>query len=472
MFARLPRNTRWIISVVFLLSIPPDSTAQNGVAYRRLARDIFRELIETNTTASVGDNTKAAELIAARFRSAGFPPEDVQLLAPAPRKGNLVVRLRGGAQKPLLWLAHLDVVEAKKEDWSWDPFQFVERDGYFYGRGAYDNKAGVAILVTTFLRLKQEGYKPDRDLILALTADEETPGQNNGVNWLVAKHRDLINAMYCINSDSGDGQMRSGKRILSAVQVGEKGSMGFSLEVKNPGGHSSIPRRDNAIYRLADALTRLSKFEFPIRLNPATRMYFERMAMTQPDPSARDMRSLLASPPDRSAIDRLAATPYYNALMRTTCVATRLEGGHASNALPQSARATINCRLLPDESPDEVIRTLRMIIADESVTVTPSNPLPGSLSPLAPELLAVVSKIAAELWPGVPVVPDMEPGGTDGRYLRPAGIPTYGISGLFDDIDDVRAHGKDERIAVPVFYEGLEFHYLLAKALTGKQLSH
>ena len=393
------------------------------------------------------------------------------MLAPAPRKGNLIVRLRGGSQKPVLWLAHLDVVEARKEDWSVDPFQFVERNEYFYGRGAYDNKAGAAILVSTFLRLKQEGYEPDRDLILALTADEEAggeaSGQHNGVQWLLSNHRHLIEAEYCINSDSGDGQMRNRKRILSPVQAGEKGFMNITLQVRNAGGHSSVPRRDNAIYRLSEALTRLAAYDFPVRLNPVTRMYFERMSMTEVGSSGADMRSLLRDSSNADAIKRLATVPFYNAMMRTTCVATQLEGGHASNALPQHARAVINCRLLPNESPEEVIRTVRAVIADDAVEVTPSSqPETGSLSPVPPELLHAAETIAAEIWPGVPVTPLMEVGGTDGSYLRAAGIPTYGISGLFDDIDDNRQHGKDERIAVAVFYDGLDFHYRLAKALT------
>jgi acetylornithine deacetylase/succinyl-diaminopimelate desuccinylase-like protein len=261
--------------------------------------------------------------------------------------------------------------------------------------------------------------------------------------------------------------MRTGKRILLPVQVGEKGAIGLSLEVKNPGGHSALPTRDNAIYRLAEALTRLSKFEFPPRLNPATRVYFERISRTQTSQIAADIELLLTSTPDPAAVERLAKIPYYNAVMRTTCTATRLEGGHAGNALPQTARAGINCRILPDESPDAVVRTIRTVIADESVIVTPgANAILGSLSRVEPAIFDHVSKIAANLWPGVPVVPTMEPFGSDGRFLRAAGIQTYGISGLFDDVDDVRSHGKDERIAVSVFYDGLEFHYQLAQALT------
>jgi acetylornithine deacetylase/succinyl-diaminopimelate desuccinylase-like protein len=288
---------RWEVTlrivVVCSLLFVSDSTAQSTSPYHPMAREIFRELIEINTTASVGDSTKAAEQMAARFLRAGFPPDDVRVLAPAPRKGNLVVRLRGGPGKPVLWLAHLDVVEANKEDWSVDPFTFLEQDGYFYGRGAYDNKAGAAIMVTTFLRLQQEGYKPNRDLILALTADEEIPGPYNGVSWLLNNHRKLIDAEYCINSDGGDGQIRGGKRILSPVQVGEKGAIGFALEVKNSGGHSALPTRENAIYRLAEVLTRLSKHEFVPRLNPATRQYFERMARSQTPAVAADMHRCL-----------------------------------------------------------------------------------------------------------------------------------------------------------------------------------
>jgi acetylornithine deacetylase/succinyl-diaminopimelate desuccinylase-like protein len=342
----------------------------------RLARDVLRELIEIDTTDSTGSTTVAAEAMAKRLRDAGFPAADVQVLGPHPRKGNLVARLRGsGARRPILFLSHLDVVEARREDWSVDPFRFLERDGYFYGRGTTDVKDGCAILVANFIRWKQEGFAPDRDLILALTADEEG-GSFNGVDWLLSSHRDLLDAEYCINTDGGDFQLEKGRRRLVALQASEKTYASFRLEARNPGGHSSLPAKDNAIYRLAAALGRLAAFDFPLRLNEVTRAFFTRMAAIEPGPVAADMKAVLQDPPDPAAVARLSASAYFNALLRTTCVATQLEGGHAENALPQTARAVVNCRILPAESPAEVQRTLVRVVADPGVAVTPVRELP------------------------------------------------------------------------------------------------
>jgi acetylornithine deacetylase/succinyl-diaminopimelate desuccinylase-like protein len=433
----------------------------------QLARDIFKELIEIDTTDSRGNTTKAAEAMAARLKAAGFAPEDVQVLGPNPRKGNLVARLRGsGAHKPILLLAHLDVVEARREDWSMDPFKFLERDGYFYGRGTSDIKSGDAILIANLIRLKQEGFKPDRDLIVALTADEEG-GDFNGVDWLLKNRRDLIDAAYCLNVDGGGGQIKKGKRLLNELQTGEKVYLSFQLEVTNRGGHSSLPVKDNAIYRLAEGLIRLAQFEFPVMLNETTRSYFEKMSRIEGGQTGRDMQALLSTPPDTQAVARLAATAYCNALMRTTCVATKLEAGHAENALPQRARAVVNCRLLPEDSPETVRRSLEKVLADDQIKVIPLGKLisaPSSV--LMREITEPAERITSELWPGVPLVPVMSTGGTDGTYLRIAGMPTYGISGFFDDIDDVRVHGRDERIGVKEFYDGLEFMYRFVKALS------
>jgi len=442
-------------------SLPPSDR-------QRLARDILKELIEINTTDSSGDNTKAAEAMAARLQAAGFAASDLEVLAPVPRKGNLVARLRGsGARQPILLLAHLDVVEARREDWSFDPFRLLERDGYFYGRGTIDIKSGAAVLVADFIRLKQEGWRPDRDLILALTADEEGGGAN-GVSWLLRNRPDLVKADFCLNTDGGGGEIRNGRRVANELQTSEKVYLSFRLETQNPGGHSSLPVGENAIYRLAQGLARLAKFAFPVSLNETTRGFFERMSRVAGGELAGDMRAVAATPPDAAATARLAAaSPYYNALMRTTCVATQLQAGHAENALPQTARAVVNCRILPEQSPQDVQQALVQILADEKIAVSAmGTPSLSPRSPLTPAITEAMDRITAELWPGVPAVPIMSTGATDGHYLREAGIPTYGVSGLFDDVDDVRAHGKDERIGVQAFYEGLEFMYRLIKALS------
>lgn len=433
---------------------------------RQLAWEIFKELIEINTTDSTGDTTKAADAMAARLIAAGLPPADVRVLGPHPRKGNLVARLRGtGARRPLLLLAHTDVVEARREDWSSDPFTFLERDGYFYGRGTSDDKAMAAIWIANLIRYKQEGFTPDRDLIVALTADEEG-GQYNGVDWLLKNHRDLIDAAYCLN-EGGGGQIRNGRRLLNELQASEKVYLSFRLEVKNPGGHSSLPLRDNAIYHLAEGLARLAAFDFPVRMTEVTGAFFERMSALESGQLAADMKAVTRTPPDPQAVARLATSAFFNAQMRTTCVATRLDGGHADNALPQTARSVVNCRMLPGDSPADVQRTLVRALGDPTIAVAPiGQPNPSPPSPLTDELLRPVERVTAAMWPGVPVVPSMSTGATDGLYLRKAGIPTYGVSGLFEDVDDVRAHGKDERIGVEPFYEGLEFLYRLVKDLS------
>ncbi len=437
-------------------------------AQQQLARAIFKELIEINTTDSSGDVTKASEAMAARLRAAGFAQDDVHVVGPSPKKKNLVARLRGtGRAKPILLIAHLDVVEARRTDWSVDPFVFLERDGYYYGRGTTDIKDGAATLVATLIRMRQDNFKPDRDLIVALTADEEG-GEANGVDWLLQNRRELIDAEYCLNVDGGGGELQKGMKIANELQTSEKVYLSFLLETKNTGGHSSLPVRDNAIYHLAEALTRLGNHQFPVRLNETTRAFFERMSQIRSGEVARDMKAVAATPPDPAAAERLAAaSAYYNAMMRTTCVATRLDAGHADNALPQVARATVNCRLLPDESPKDVEDALVRVVADPAVAVTAINtPRPSPASPLRPDIVQAMERVTAEMWPGVPVVPIMSTGATDGLMLRRAGMPVYGVSGLFDDVDDVRAHGKDERIAVWAFFDGVEFMYRLVKTLS------
>jgi len=432
---------------------------------RRMVRDIYQQLIEINTTASTGNTTTAAEAMAARLHLAGIPDADVQVLGPHPRKGNLVARLRGaGKQKPLLLLAHLDVVEANREDWTTDPFTLLEQDGWFYGRGTADDKAMAAIWIATLIRMKHEGFVPNRDLIVALTADEET-GDHNGVSWLLANHRELIEAAAALN-EGGGGAMRKGQYLYNGVGASEKVYITFRLEVKNKGGHSSIPEKTNAIYQLANGLTRLAAYEFPIKLNEVTRTYFARLADIEGGEIGNDMRAL-AKHNDAAAARRLSETAVYNARLRTTCVATRVEAGHADNALPQTARATVNCRVLPGENPDEVRTTLIKVLNDPAIEVTwVDQAKPSVPTALDPAIVKPIEQVTSEFWPGVPVMPLMATGASDGLYLRNAGIPTYGVSGIFGEMGEGRAHGKDERIGVKQFYEGAQFLYALVKRLS------
>lgn len=435
------------------------------------ARDIFKQLIEINTTDTPrGNITTAAEAMAARLKAAGFPEADVKVLGPDPRKGNLVARYRGtGARKPILLLAHLDVVEAKREDWSFDPFTFLEKDGYFYGRGTTDDKSMAAHFVANLIRLKEEGFKPDRDLILALTADEEG-GNFNGPAWLLKNHRELIDAEFAIN-EGGGGSMRKGKYLTNEIQGSEKVYQDFRLEAKNAGGHSSLPVKDNAITHLSQGLARLGAFDFPVELNDVTRGYFEKSATIEADPKvAADMRAVAGAKPDLAAAARLsAALPYWNSVMRTTCVATRLEGGHANNALPQLAAANVNCRILPGVAPAAVRDTLIKVLDDSTITVSfVSEATPSKPTVLRTDVVTAVETLVKQMFPGVVVIPVMSTGATDGLYLRNADIPTYGIEGTFGDMDDVRAHGRDERVGVRQFFEGLEFQYRLVKMLSSK----
>ncbi len=457
--------------LIALLAAAAALTAQTAPNESR-ARDIFKQLIEINTTDSVGDVSKAAVAAADRLKAAGFPASDIQVLGPDPRKHNLVARYRGsGAQRPLLLLAHLDVVEAKREDWSTDPFTFLEKDGFFYGRGTSDDKAMASILLANVIRLREEGFKPNRDLILALTADEEG-GRFNGVDWLVKNHRDLIDAALALN-EGGSGQMRGGKYLINEVQASEKVYQDFHLESRNPGGHSSRPTKDNAIYHVAQGLGRLAAFDFPVHLSEVTRAYFERMAAFQPNPAvAADMRAIARPNPDPQVAARLAeASPYYNALMRTTCVATMLSGGHAPNALPQTAAANVNCRILPGEAPAGIKDTLMRVLGDSKIDLSfVDEARPSAPSPLTPDIMKPIESITKAMWPDVIVVPMMGTGATDGLYLRNAGIPTYGVEGIFYEIDDNRAHGRDERVGVKQYFEGLEFQYRLIKALSSGQM--
>ena len=453
---------------LLLFAVPFIAAAQSLSPHQRLARDIWKELVEINTVTATGDTAKAAEAMAARLRSAGFPAADVRVFTPAPRKGNLVARLRGtGAKKPILLLAHIDVVEAKREDWSMDPFKLQEKDGYFYGRGSADDKFMAAAFVANLIRYRQEGFRPERDLIVVLETDEEIGDANNlGIRWLLANHRDLIDAEFALNEGAGVG-LKNGKPLRHGLQTAEKVPVNYRLEVKNAGGHSSLPVKDNAIYRLAEGLARLSKHDFPVKLNETTRLWFERSAATEDAQTGADMKAVAAGRADAGALARLSAKANYNSQLRTTCVATMLEGGHAANALPQSARATVNCRVLPGEPIEEVEKALRGVLADEQISFTRTGEFVASPpSPLRPDLMQAIEKLTAEFWPGIPVIPSMSAGATDGRYLRNAGIQTYGHSGLAGDVDDVRIHGRDERVGVKAFDDGLEYLYRLVKALS------
>jgi acetylornithine deacetylase/succinyl-diaminopimelate desuccinylase-like protein len=471
------RTTIWKLRSL-LLSVTLASTliacaaaAETLTPQQQFAYDIYKELVEINTVTATGDTAKAAEAMAARLRAAGFADGEVQVFQPAPRKGNLVVRLRGtGTRKPILLLAHIDVVPANREDWSVDPFKLIEKDGYYYGRGTGDDKFMAAAFVTNMIRYKKEGYKPDRDIVLALETDEEILDRDGvGIQWLLKHHRDLIDAEFALNEGGGVG-LKDGKPIRNSVQTSEKVSVSFLLEVKNKGGHSSLPAKDNAIYRLAEGLVRLSNFRFPMNLNETTRAYFERTAQFEGEQTAADIRAALSDKPDPASLSfvRLAANPVYNAQLRTTCVATMLEGGHAVNALPQLATAKVNCRIMPGEPVEGVKATLEKVLDDDQIKVTQiDRGVLSAPSALHEEIMGAIEKLSKEFWPTAVILPVMSAGATDGSYLRNAGIPTYGQSGLAGDINDVRSHGKDERVAVKSFYEGQEYLYRLVKMLSG-----
>ncbi len=442
-------------------------------AHQRLAHEVYKEMVETNTVDSVGSVTKAAEAVAARFRAAGFPAGDVQLLVPPgkPTKGNLVVRYRGRAgatAKPILLLAHLDVVAANRTDWPRDPFVLHEEGGYFLGRGTSDDKAMASMFVANLLRMKREGVVPDRDLFLALTADEEG-GDANGVEWLATEHKALIDAAYALN-EGGGGTLDGNTPLFHSVQAAEKVPVNYTLATTNTGGHSSVPRPDNAIYELADALARLGRYTFPVALNEVTRPFFARTAAVERRPEmAAAMRALVANPRDSAAAATLSRDARYASMLRTTCVATRLAGGHAYNALPQSASANVNCRVVPTSTAEEVKAALARIVGDTAIAITYTVPQTEKFGvaprPVEPELLAATAALTARMWGEIPVIPTMSTGATDGRFLRAAGIPTYGVSGIFSTPGETNAHGRDEKLRVKSYYDGLEFLDQLVRRL-------
>ena len=458
--------------MVAAAALATNATAQAPRAavtpHERLAREIYEELVEINTVDGVGSTTRAARAMAKRFIDAGFPAADVKVLIPAKdsSKGNLVVRYRGKSaskSKPILLLAHLDVVAALRSDWPRDPFTLFEENGFFYGRGTADDKAMASIFVANLLKYKADGWRPDRNLILALTADEEG-GNANGVEFLIANHKDLIDAAYAINEGGGGvlaGQGADARPLLNSIQAAEKVPENFTLTVRNSGGHSSVPRPDNAIYSLANGLARLARFTFPVALNPVSRSFFEQTAKVERPEFAAAMRAIVANPLDSAAAAKLSTEPRFASIMRTTCVATKLAGGHAENALPQTAVANVNCRIVPTSSAAETEATLKRVLADTSIVITFADSVrerfPTSSDAVIPELLTAVTDLTKQMFGAIPVIPVMSTGATDGRFLRAAGIPTYGVSGIFSLPGETNSHGRDEKLRTKSYYDGLAF---------------
>ena len=472
-----------LVGLVFCAAFAASTNAQKVAppdeATRKLAVNIFKQLIEINTTDSVGSVTAASEAMAMRFRDAGFPESDIKLLGPNDRKKNVVVRLRGsGTHRPVLLIGHLDVVEARREDWTTDPFQFIEKEGFYYGRGTSDMKDGDAIMSATLIRMKKENYVPSRDIILALTADEEG-GTSNGVDWLLKNHRELVDAEFVLNHDGGGVLADHGKPLMMEVDATEKLYGDFVLTATNPGGHSSLPRPENAIYELANALIHIERYQFPFELNNITRAFYEKQVKMASGERAADLAAILKNPPDLQAVARLSKDPMDNSTMHTTCVATRLSGGHANNALPQMAQANVNCRIEPGHSLEEIRMALERAVEDPKVKIQfreNTNAVMDhgsdrhSYLPPPPrrEVFDPLEKVVAQMWPGIPVLPSMSTGASDGVYTNAAGMPTYGVSGEQYDRDDVRAHGKDERIGVESFARGVDFYYSFLKGVTAQ----
>lgn len=443
------------------------ASAAPGSAHDALARAIYAELVALPTTSRTG-TTAAVEALTARFRAAGFDDDDVLVVGPTPEKQNLVVRLRGTGDAPAVgYLAHLDVVEALPEAWTVEPYALTERDGWFYGRGTLDMKNGAAALAATLLRLRREGFVPRGDVVAAFTADEENGGPENGVFWLLEQRRDLLDVAYVVNLDGAGILRERGEKTRLGIAVAEKTYATYAFTVTSPGGHSSRPGADNAIYRLAAALTRLERHAFPLRLNDGSRAMLEEAAGRADARRAGDLRALAAGRADEATVARVSADPFMNALLRTTCVATQLQAGHAENALPMRARATIQCRLAPGEDVAAMPAALAAVAADPRVEVTVAfAPLVAPASPLEPAVLAAARRVAGELWPGLTVMPTMQVASTDSSLLRAAGIRTFDVNGFAVDVEDNRAHGRDERIEVASFYEGLEFQYRFMRALS------
>lgn len=476
-----PAQSSRLIAVLALLAcLATPLAAQSGAPAvytpgrltpaQQIARDVFKELIEINTSVTTGNVTNGAVAMRKRFQEAGIPDSDIFIGGPRPDKHNVVARLRGtnpSAGKPVLLLAHIDVVEALKADWSpeFDPFTFTEKDGYYYARGIADDKAMASIFVANLLRMKREGYRPERDVIVALTADEES-GPANGVDWLVKNHPELVDAGIVIN-EGGGGTLRDGKPLFNTIQLAQKITTNFTLHVTNRGGHSSVPRRDNAITSLADALAKVGRFDFPVQISDVTREFFTQTAAVEAPDMGRAMKALAKNPGDAAAAAVVAADERYSAMLRTTCVATMLNGGHATNALPQLAEANINCRIYPTETAETVRATLERVVNDTTVKVLIKTQRPATPpATLTPEILQPVRQVTKELFGDLPIIPTMSTGANDSRFFLAKGVPAYGVSGIFSDPrTDLRAHGRDERIRMQSYYEGQEFLYRLTKLL-------
>jgi len=453
------RFPAWIVMVLLLAPLAPLR------ADDALAREIYAELIAIDTTHSTGSTTVAAEAMARRLRAAGFSADAVEVIGPTANRGNLLARIKGsGSGRPLLLMAHIDVVEAAADEWTVPPFELSEADGYFYGRGTSDNKAMAAAFVANMIGYARSGWVPERDIALILTADEEG-GDHNGVKWLLANRPELLNAEFAIN-EGGKGTMVQGRKLTLQLQFSEKVYQSYRIEAEGAGGHSALPGADNPINRVAAGVARVAAFRFPVNLSEGTREFFRREASLREGVMAADMLAILEEPIDPVAESRLAEIPELNGVMRTTCVATGIQGGHAENALPMRASATINCRVLPHEDVNAITRTLARVLADDQLTIIPlAEPTPSPPSPLGEDILGPVQSITAAMWPGVSVVPVMSLGATDSAFTRNAGIRTYGVSGTFVEEGDYRAHGKDERLPVASFYETREFLDRLVRAI-------
>jgi acetylornithine deacetylase/succinyl-diaminopimelate desuccinylase-like protein len=464
------RATAWKAAIGAILMLAGPAAAQTLRPDQRAFLDTYRELVETNTTASAGSCTLAAERMAARLRGAGYSGADVELFVPEghPRDGGLIARLNGSDPSlgAVLLLAHLDVVEARREDWTRDPFTLVEENGNFYGRGVMDDKAQAAIWVDSLIRFRAEGYRPRRTIKVALTCGEEGGGGVNGAEWLVAHRRDAVAAAFALNEGGGGLQDAGGRPIHLSLQIGEKTSRTFNLEATNPGGHSSLPAPDNAIYDMAAALSRIAVFRFPVQFNEVSREYFLRLSRIVGGAQSEAMRALVADPADEAAEATLAANRFYNALLRTTCVATTIEGGHAVNALPQRVRATVNCRIFPGGSPDEVREILMRTIGNPAVTVTLQSDSPRAVAvppPLDPAIFRPAEMLARRMFPGVPLLPTPLTAATDAVHLSNAGIPTYGVPGIFIGPDGNGIHGLNEHIGVDTLYRGRDYLHALIR---------
>ncbi len=465
-----------LLAVIFGLALLPQSAMAQEAPMPPLRPDqvafraLYKELVETNTALSVGSCTLAAQRMAAHLKTAGYPDTDVTLFSTPdhPREGGLVAILHGTSKtaKPILLLGHIDVVEAKREDWTRDPFTLVEENGYFYARGVSDMKAMSATWVDALARFKQSGYRPKRDIKLALTCGEESDAPFNGAEWLAQNHADWISAAFALNEGGGGESDGHGKLVIQTIQVGEKTFQNYRIETTNVGGHSSIPVRDNAIYQLSEALLKIRDYEFPLKMTETTRTYFAKVGAARGDEMGRAMIALAKDPGDKAADAIVSTDRSYHSMLRTTCVATLLDGGHANNALPQRAGANINCRIFPTETVEQTAAALNRLIGDPGVKVTAI----GKRSPLAvpppldPKVVGPAEKLVGKYFPGVPLVPVMLTGATDGRYLEAVGIPTYGVPGIWDDPDRNGIHGLNERNSVRSVYVGRDFLTDLVKA--------